>query len=861
MDDPLFRRDAIEPEPAEGSHAGFARLARLAGALLDAPLGAVSLIAGERQRVVGAARRGTLSPGVEALLAQGELPLAESLCRETMRVGGPVLVADAASDPRVATLASVVTGGVRAYAGVPIHGGAASASPVGTLCVVDWSPRAWDAGAADRLTELAAIAGDEVALHEGVRRLTLAERRLTLQRRVLERVAGAEPATRLLADLAREVEPLVRTAWCEVVLRDERTGRLRLVGGGSIPADVARALDDVPVGPSHGSCAAAVDGDRLVLVEDLRGDPRWAAHPGRDVLAAHGVRAAWAAPIPGPDGTPLGALTFYLRETRAPDREERVLLEESAALARVIVDRGRAHAAEHRFRAFVEGTSELLALLDGDGYGLYANAAHARTLGWPTPVRPGFRVPELVHPDDMPQVQRAWAEALGARAGRSGLRMRLRHADGSWRTLRTLLENMLDDPAVRAVVCVSRDVTTEESLEEQLRQAQKLEAVGRLAGGIAHDFNNVLTVMHAGLRFVRDALPEPAPAAVLEDLAEVERAVGRATALARQLLTFSRRAHPAPRALVLDDVVRGVESMLRRVLGAEVELVALLDTADVAVLADAGQLEQVLLNLAVNARDAMPDGGVLVIETCRVEPDEPRVAAHALARRRWAALEVTDTGAGMDAETSARIFEPFFTTKPVGVGTGLGLAIVHAIVQAAGGEIRVRTQRGVGTTFTVYLPVLSSAAALAAEVGTAVEGGGAGGAAAGVADGAGATVLLAEDERGVRSVVRRALERAGHRVLEARHGADAHELWRAHGGPEGRVDLVLTDLTMPEMGGRELIERLHAARAAQPVIVMTGYPAGEARSWAEAQGLPVLDKPFTAPDLARRVAEVLRAAG
>jgi CheY-like chemotaxis protein len=390
-----------------------------------------------------------------------------------------------------------------------------------------------------------------------------------------------------------------------------------------------------------------------------------------------------------------------------------------------------------------------------------------------------------------------------------------------------------------------------------------MEAVGQLAGGIAHDFNNVLTVVAAHARFLREALDavregRPLDPMAGDDLALIEEAVERASALTRQLLVFSRRQPMATRPVPVDDVVHGMERILARTLGEDIEIVARYGARDAEVLGDPGRLEQVVLNLVVNARDAMPDGGVLVIET----------AVDAAGVR----LEVTDTGHGMDEATQARVFEPFFTTKAPGKGTGIGLATVYGIVTQMGGTVQVRSAPGRGTTFALGFPRHVDAAerdAAAARGATA--------AAAPVvasppaprpaptppstsaaASGGAPVVLLVEDEAPLRSVVARMLTRQGFAVREAPNGAEALEAWRAAGGPEGRVTLVLSDVTMPGMGGDALAAALLAAHPAQRILLMTGYTDRPIPEALLARGVGLLEKPFESHGLRDAVRVVLQ---
>jgi two-component system cell cycle sensor histidine kinase/response regulator CckA len=388
-----------------------------------------------------------------------------------------------------------------------------------------------------------------------------------------------------------------------------------------------------------------------------------------------------------------------------------------------------------------------------------------------------------------------------------------------------------------------RDVTEQRRLQQQLVQSQKMEAVGRLAGGIAHDFNNLLTVITSYSDLLLQDLRSDDPKR--DDVEQVRKAADGAAALTRQLLAFSRQQVLAPRVVSLSVVVQSVEKMLRRVIGEDVDLVTALDPEVGSVKADVGQLEQVLMNLAVNARDAMPTGGRLTIETANVEHDpEYARAREAAPVRRFVMLAVSDTGIGMDEATKARIFEPFFTTKEAGKGTGLGLATVYGIVQQSGGFIWVYSEPGHGTTFKIYLPQVD-----APLDGRAV------GAVPGDLPRGTETVLLVEDEAAVRAVTRQVLERQGYTVLEAANSPAALHIAASHPGP---IHLLLTDVVMPGLSGRQLADQLARLRPDAKVLYASGYTDDAVvRHGVLEAGIAYLQKPFTAEGLARKVREVL----
>jgi two-component system cell cycle sensor histidine kinase/response regulator CckA len=393
-----------------------------------------------------------------------------------------------------------------------------------------------------------------------------------------------------------------------------------------------------------------------------------------------------------------------------------------------------------------------------------------------------------------------------------------------------------------AALIVPQDDRRRKQLEDQLQQAQKMESVGMLAGGIAHDFNNLLTIINGYSQMLLSGLPDND-----ENRSSVEqimKAGERAAELTRQLLTFSRRQVVRPRVLDLNTVVASTAVMLRRLIGEHIEL-RIVEGPDLAkVHADASQLEQVILNLAVNSRDAMSDGGTLILETQNVDFEEPYAGPHTtLQPGRYAMLAVTDTGAGMDAETRSRLFEPFFTTKAQGYGTGLGLSTVYGIVKQSGGEIVVYSEPGQGTCVKIYFPSVTDAAV--EDPAEAVEK---------IRPGS-ETILLVEDEEAVRKLVRRTLEKQGYRLLVAASGVDAIRLAESHSGP---IHLLIADVVMPRMSGRETAERLKTMRPGMHVLYVSGYTETTiVRGGKLDTGEIFLQKPFTPRSLMRQVRDLL----
>ena len=390
---------------------------------------------------------------------------------------------------------------------------------------------------------------------------------------------------------------------------------------------------------------------------------------------------------------------------------------------------------------------------------------------------------------------------------------------------------------------IVEDVTEQHRLQEQLRQSQKMEAVGQLAGGVAHDFNNMLTAILGYTELLTDQIGPDKP--IGQDLQQIKAAAERAAALTRQLLAFSRRQVLTMTAVHLSHVVDSLAPMLRRLLGAPITIKTTLADSLRPVMADVAQLEHLLINLSLNARDAMPDGGVLTISTADIDLDKAYVAAHpGSATGPHAALSVTDTGTGMSPDVLAKIFEPFFTTKPRGQGTGLGLAAVYGTVKQLGGYIDAQSEPGRGSTFTIYLPKTSQAVQTPSEparTGSPV---------------GRETVLLVEDENGVRAFARIALQRFGYRVIEAASAEAALDLLADQ--PETRIDLLLTDLVLPGMDGRILASHVRDQRPRTRVLFMSGYAdrLGTSTGFLE-PGFELLEKPFAAQTLLTRTRQLL----
>ena len=441
---------------------------------------------------------------------------------------------------------------------------------------------------------------------------------------------------------------------------------------------------------------------------------------------------------------------------------------------------------------------------------------------------------DLVHPSDAPALLASLRDraTMGEQA-ESAYRLHL--PDGTFRRVKLRTAPRTDDAGtVIGLVGTVEDVTEQWLLEEQLRQAQKMEAVGQLAGGVAHDFNNLLTVIKTYGEFMLEQIDESSP--LRADAIEIQKAAGRAAALTRQLLAFSRKQALLPRAIDLNEIVLGMEPMLQRLIGEDIRIELRAASKLGAVKADASQLEQVVMNLVVNARDAMSQGGTVTIETARVQLTETTRGGHGVIPGPYVSLLVSDTGCGMDRATRSRVFEPFFTTKETGRGTGLGLSMVYGIVKQSEGYIWCDSTEGVGTTFTVLLPEVADSRDESSEPTESTLGRAQG------------VVLVTEDEDAIRALARRIFEREGFTVLEARDGREAI---RVAAGYPSQIDLLVTDMVMPNVGGSELFAHLRILRPDLRVLFVSGYTDDDIiRRGLKDAGSAFLQKPFTAHALA-----------
>ncbi len=600
------------------------------------------------------------------------------------------------------------------------------------------------------------------------------------------------------------------------------------------------------------------------LVEILVPDAIKAGHPAR--------RAGYvAAPQPRPMGAGIelagrrrDGSTFPAEiSLSAIDTGEGILV---MAAIRDISERQRA---DDRFRGLLEAAPDAVVCVDRSGRIELVNAQAERLFGYSRDELAGQLV-EILVPDAIkaghPARRAGYVAAPQPRPMGAGIELAGRRRDGSTFPAEISLSAIGTGDGILVMAAI-RDVTERlelqaererlksqaerDRLERQLHQSQRLESLGQLAGGVAHDFNNLLAVISNYAAFVGDEIasrePQDSWQAVRDDVQQIEQAAERAAGLTHQLLAFARREVIQPRALNLNDVVISVEQLLVRTLGEHVELDTDLGDELCLVLADPGQMEQVLVNLAVNARDAMPTGGRLTISTSSTDIDEDHAASRVgLPPGRYACLKVSDTGTGMPKDVADRAFEPFFTTKAKGEGSGLGLATIYGIIAQANGYVQIYSEPGIGTTITILLPATSQPAQQTPSRPRVPQGA------------QGETVLVVEDEAAMREVTRRILARNGYEVITAASGRDAIEI--ATGRPGG-IDVLVSDVVMPQMLGKETAERIRALHPAVKVLFMSGYTEGvlDTQGVLEA-GVNLIEKPFTEASLLAKLREVISAA-
>ncbi len=540
----------------------------------------------------------------------------------------------------------------------------------------------------------------------------------------------------------------------------------------------------------------------------------------------------------GPQLLDAGAAEYVLRETLSPQLLQRAL--------RYAIERKRAEHAlrqsEQRFQDLFENAKDILFTLDLEGNVTSLNKSAEEVMGWSREEALSINLKSLVAPEHANLCNQIMQRILNEEPLQH-FEICLLRKDGRKALLETSARLIYCDGQKQGIQGIARDVTDRRQLEGMVRQSQKLEAIGRLSGGLAHDFNNLLCVISGHAELLSERLKESLPAA--RNVTQIKKAVDSASTLVRQLLAFSRKQVFHPQIMDLNKIVVETEKLLGRLIGEDIEFFTSLEFELGRVQVDPIQIEQVLVNLVLNARDAMPQGGKLTIETCNMDVEEgSRCSGRIAPAGKYVMLAVTDSGCGMDEETQSRIFEPFYTTKELGKGTGLGLATVYGIVKQSGGFIWVYSELGQGTTLKVYLPRVNDPVATLPSEETTRD----------VRRGT-ETVLLVENAAPLRALAKEFLKSSGYAVMEADNGKEALQIARAFSGP---IDLLLTDVIMPGMGGKQLAEQLTSLRPPTKVLYMSGYPDDAVvKSGLLGRGTVFLEKPFTREVLLRKVRQAL----
>ncbi|HKF22236.1 MAG TPA: ATP-binding protein [Candidatus Angelobacter sp.] len=654
-----------------------------------------------------------------------------------------------------------------------------------------------------------------------------------------------------LAFVCHAVETQSPEVVCSILMLDPGGTHLFHGAAPSLPESYIQAINGLSIGPQVGSCGTAAYLGKPVIVTDIASDPLWADF--RDLALPLGLRACWSTPIISSEGKVLATFALYYREARGPSEREQEIVQWATSLTACVIEYKRISEdlkeEREELEIILDASPAMIWYKDRDNRILRANRGAAESSGHTKREVQGRSAYELYplhaakyHQDDL--------EVIAQGKPKLGIRETVMTASGKERFVITDKIPHLDRSGnIIGVIVFARDVTeqthTELALkqaEDQLRQSQKLEAVGRLAGGVAHDFNNLLAIMKGHLETLADELGPGHPG--LRRTAQIAAAADRAAAVTQQLLAFSRMQVLQPRVISLNKVVNDMGALLKPLVGENIEFTLELDRDLGSVRADPIQMEQVLLNLVVNACDAMPEGGRLAVQTANVELDEAWARSHPPSPAgRYVMLSVTDTGPGMDTETQARIFEPFFTTKRLGKGTGLGLATAYGIVKQSNGYLGVKSEPGEGASFQVYLPVAEKPAEPDVASLSSISPRGS------------ETVLLVEDEEEVRELLTETLSLYGYKVLSASNGAKAITISNQYAGI---IHLLVTDLAMPGISGSEVASRLRRFRPGIGVVYMSGF-AGDTLLTPDqtAPSGTVLSKPFARDALASAVRETI----
>lgn len=674
---------------------------------------------------------------------------------------------------------------------------------------------------------------------------------------VMSLIAEGEPLAatlNALCEITEEANPGMR---CSVLLLDKAGACLQHGAAPSLPDYYNEAIDGAAIGPATGSCGTAAFTGEQVIVENVLTHPFWVDY--RELAIKVGFLACWSQPFFSEAGKVLGIFAVYLDEERGPTRDELDLILKQASLATIAVEKAEAKQklvdSEQRFRQIAETIDDVFLVLSADLQQVhYVSPAYEKI--WGRSCQSCLDNPqswmEAVHPDDREAVEASQKDIINGIEDR-GTEFRIVRPDGAIRRIRRHTYPVRDATGkVVRTIGIAEDITESTLLAKQLRQSQKLQAVGQLTGGVAHDFNNLLAIIEGNLSLLESDLAgggDLSPEHVREFIEPALEAGRRGADLTHRLLAFSRKQALDPTALDINSVIKGMEKLLKRTLREDIDLSFRLQRANWLAEADASELENVLLNLILNARDAMLGGGKLTIETAEITLSDEYTSSHAeVMPGDYVMLAVSDTGTGMDADTLERVFEPFFTTKETGKGTGLGLSMVYGFARQSKGHVEIYSEPGEGTTVKLYLPraavTETAVAALANDHDTGRVGGN-------------ETILVVEDDAAVRRITTRILAHQGYTVLEAADGKTALDILH----DDRQISLLLTDVVLPGgMNGPELVKAVPTRERILKILYMSGYTENAILHHGRLEaGVNLISKPFSRARLGAKVREILDA--
>ena len=652
-----------------------------------------------------------------------------------------------------------------------------------------------------------------------------------------------------------------------MLILSEDGKHLRHGAAPSLPAAYNDAIDGIAIGEGIGSCGTAARRAAPVYASDIDTDPLW--RDFRELALGHQLRACWSTPILAATGRVLGTFAIYYDEPRTPTDADIEAIESVTQTAALAIERHLSDRALHRTEAelrrlndILSGqvtartqerdrawqlSQDLLVTAGPDGVLESVNARWTELLGWEPEELIGSTFMELTHPDDLEATQAAFVGIFEAPLTKPfEYRLRGKNGQYSWFGWTGAFED-------GRVYATGRDVTAEkeqaaalEQAQDALRQSQKMEAVGQLTGGLAHDFNNLLTGIMGNLELLQARVAAGRFDGIDRFVNAAQGAGRRAAALTHRLLAFSRRQTLDPKPTDVNRLIASMEELIRRSVGPAVDIEVVGAAGLWPALIDPGQLENALLNLAINARDAMPDGGRLTIETANKWLDDRAGRERDLAPGQYLSICVTDTGTGMTPEVISRAFDPFYTTKPLGEGTGLGLSMIYGFARQSGGQIRIYSEVGQGTTMCIYLP---------RHVGDEPEGAGEIEGAVALDMGKGETILVVDDEPTIRHLIDEVLDELGYTVIGAADGAAGLKVLQSG----ARIELLITDVGLPGgMNGRQVADAARSLRPGLKVLFITGYAENAAIGHGHlGAGMELLTKPFTLDDLGRRVRDLI----